>query len=62
MPADGKLKAGDRIIGVENHQIQEANDLIDYVQTKQAGQTLKFDIKRDGKNLTKKNKIRKVQR
>ncbi|MDY0405978.1 SepM family pheromone-processing serine protease [Virgibacillus sp. 179-BFC.A HS] len=54
MPADGKLKSGDRITGVDGRDIKEANDLINYVQTKKPGNTLSFAIERDGEKRTEK--------
>ncbi|MEC5422802.1 SepM family pheromone-processing serine protease [Virgibacillus sp. C22-A2] len=52
MPADGKLVMGDRIIGIDGNEINEADDLISYVETKQAQDVIKLDIVRDEETLT----------
>ncbi|WP_284140917.1 MULTISPECIES: SepM family pheromone-processing serine protease [unclassified Virgibacillus] len=53
MPADGQLKSGDRIIGIDSKKITEAKDLIDFVDGKQAGDSVQLKIVRDDKELTK---------
>lgn len=52
MPADGKLKAGDRIIGIDGNEIKEADDLIDYIDKKQANDTVALDVVREEKERT----------
>ncbi len=47
MPADGKLEAGDRIVGIDGNDIKEANDLIDYIDKKQANDTVTINVVRD---------------
>lgn len=47
MPAEGKLKMGDLIIGIDGHEIKEAQDLIDYIGGKSAGDVVHIDVKRD---------------
>ena len=51
-PADGKLEPGDRITGIDGQPVQTFYDLTRIVGTK-AGQTLRFEIERDGKPLTR---------
>lgn len=51
MPAEEKISMGDRIIGVDEEIIREANDLISYVETKQAGDSIRLKIVRDEKDL-----------
>ena len=41
MPSYGKLEVGDRIVEIDGQEIKEASDLVDYVQTKRAGDTIK---------------------
>lgn len=53
MPADGILEMGDRIIGIDNKRIKEANDLIHYVEQKQENDVVSLEIVRDDKTLTK---------
>ncbi len=52
MPADGILQPGDRINKVDDQEMKEANDLVDYVLLKKPGEKIKFEIDRDGKQLT----------
>lgn len=51
MPADGKLKTGDRIIGIDGNQVKEASDLISYVDTKQAGDVVTIEFVRGEETL-----------
>jgi len=51
MPADGKLKTGDRIIGIDGNEVKEASDLIGYVDTKQAGDMVTIEFVRGEETL-----------
>ncbi|GGB45032.1 PDZ domain-containing protein [Virgibacillus dakarensis] len=53
MPAEGKLKMGDRIIGIDGNEVKQADDLISYVENKNAGDTISIEFKRDDKTLTR---------
>ncbi|HLQ71618.1 MAG TPA: SepM family pheromone-processing serine protease [Bacillota bacterium] len=52
MPADGKLKMGDLITEIDGQQIQEADDLIDYLDGMEQGDTVSLEVERDGETLT----------
>lgn len=58
MPADGILKMGDRIVGIDGKTIHKSEDLIKYVEGKKAGDTIKLDIIRDDKQMTKEIKLK----
>lgn len=47
MPADGILQMGDRIIGIDGNEITEADDLIHYVQDKEAKETISVEFIRE---------------
>ncbi|MFA1818677.1 SepM family pheromone-processing serine protease [Virgibacillus oceani] len=51
MPADGKLQMGDRIIGLDGDEITEADDLINYVQGKEAEETITVEFIREEETL-----------
>lgn len=53
MPADGTLKMGDRIVGIDQKTIDQSEDLIKYVKDKQAGDIIELEVFRDDKNITK---------
>ncbi|HLS08739.1 SepM family pheromone-processing serine protease [Lentibacillus sp.] len=53
MPAEDILKTGDRIVGIDGSTIEESNDLIEYVENKEAGETITLDVVRDDKQLEK---------
>lgn len=53
MPADELLKPGDRIVGMDGKTVERSEDLIKYVEGKQAGETIKLEIVRGGKHLNK---------
>ncbi|ASK63600.1 hypothetical protein CFK37_16255 [Virgibacillus phasianinus] len=53
MPADGILKSGDRIVGMDGKTVKKSEDLIKYVEGKKAGETIKLKIVRGDKHLTK---------
>lgn len=52
MPAEGKLKVGDHILAIDGQNIKEADDLINYIQAKSAGDTVDIDLVRDEQTLT----------
>lgn len=52
MPAKDKLMTGDRITGIDNEVIKEADDLIQYIETKQVEDIVSLNINRDGSVLT----------
>lgn len=52
MPAESKLKVGDRITGIDEEVIKEADDLISYIETKKANDTVRLKINRDDRTLT----------
>lgn len=51
MPAEGKLETGDHIIGIDDQIIEEADDLIHYIDQKQAGDQISLDVKRDDETI-----------
>ncbi|WP_085992489.1 SepM family pheromone-processing serine protease [Oceanobacillus senegalensis] len=53
MPADGILQTGDRIIGIDGTQIEQADDLINYVDKKEANDVITLEVVRDEQHLTK---------
>jgi len=53
MPADGVLQMGDRIIGIDNKPVKEANDLIHYVEQRKENDVVSIKFVRDDKTLTK---------
>lgn len=53
MPADGVLETGDRITAIDGNEIDESNDLIDYVDNKQAGDTVTVNVERDQQEIEK---------
>ncbi|MEN2766556.1 SepM family pheromone-processing serine protease [Ornithinibacillus xuwenensis] len=53
MPADGILKMGDRIIGIDDTEISESDDLISYIDSKKAGNTVRLTIVRNEEELEK---------
>ncbi|MBT2598814.1 MULTISPECIES: SepM family pheromone-processing serine protease [Oceanobacillus] len=52
MPAEEILQAGDRIIGIDGRDIKESQDLINYIDTLTAGDTVTVEIIRDDENLS----------
>lgn len=51
MPADGKVKAGDKITAIDGENIKDAESLTDYVKEKQEGDVIDLDIERDDETL-----------
>lgn len=52
MPADGKVQTADRIIGIDGEEIKKADDLINYVENKEAGDVITLDIVREEEKIT----------
>lgn len=61
MPADGKLQIADRIIGINGEEIKEADDLISYVESKEAGDVITLDIVREEENITEDIKLERFE-
>lgn len=57
MPAQGKLKMGDRITGIDGNEVKKADDLISYVENKSAGDTISVKFVRDDETQTKDIKL-----
>lgn len=51
MPAEGKLEMGDHIMGIDDQTINEADDLINYIDQKQAGDQISLDVERNDEAL-----------
>ena len=51
MPADGKLRTGDRIVEIDGETITDANDLIDYVEMREKGDTITIEFVREEETL-----------
>lgn len=51
-PADGILQSGDRIIAVDGNEIKEAEDLINYIQTREAKDIVTVEFIRGDKTMT----------
>ncbi|MBM7578392.1 SepM family pheromone-processing serine protease [Jeotgalibacillus terrae] len=51
MPAEGVLEAGDRIIEVDDIQLESSEQFIDYVSEKEAGDSISLVVERDGEEL-----------
>lgn len=47
MPADGKLKPGDRIFKVDDNEFESSDQFIQYVSGKKEGETVNFTIERN---------------
>ncbi len=57
MPAKGVLQVGDVITAVDGEKMQEAKDLLTYLSTKKAGETVEIKFLRDKKEQTQKLKL-----
>ncbi|APC48735.1 SepM family pheromone-processing serine protease [Virgibacillus halodenitrificans] len=57
MPADGILEMGDRIVGINDKQVKEAEDLITFVEGKKAGDIVTIKFVRDEKEMTQDIKL-----
>lgn len=51
MPADGILQAGDQLVKIDDKEIKEANDLIDFIANKEQGDQVEIKISRDDEDL-----------
>jgi Lon-like protease len=52
MPAEGKLRAGDRIIMVDGQEFDSSENFIEYVGKKKTDEQIELTIKRNGKTKT----------
>ncbi|MUV36238.1 uncharacterized protein JNUCC1_00039 [Lentibacillus sp. JNUCC-1] len=53
MPAEGALKSGDQIVKINGANVSQAQDMIDVVDTMEAGEEIKLVIDREGEEHTK---------
>lgn len=58
MPAAGILEIGDRISKVDDVEIEESQNLIDYIETLEDGDTITVTIERDGDMLEEKISVK----
>ncbi|WP_040980829.1 SepM family pheromone-processing serine protease [Oceanobacillus jeddahense] len=52
LPAEGKLESGDRIIGIDDTEVNESQDLINYIDGKEAGDTVTVVFERNDEEHT----------
>jgi Lon-like protease len=52
MPAEGKLRSGDRITKVDGHEFSSSESFIEYVGKKEAGDQIELTINREDKTKT----------
>ncbi|WP_053219779.1 SepM family pheromone-processing serine protease [Virgibacillus senegalensis] len=53
MPAEGKLKAGDKIVEIDGRELETSDDLIDYVSSKKAGDQIDVTVEREEETVHK---------
>ena len=53
MPAEGYLETGDLILSVDQHEVKSADDMIDYLATKSAGDLVNLEVVRGHTKTTK---------
>lgn len=58
MPADGIVQVGDRIDTIDGIKVTEANELVDYVQQKNAGDTIEVLINRNDEEIVDTIKVK----
>lgn len=51
MPADGLIKAGDKIIQVDDKVVKQADDLVNYVKNKKDGDEIHLTMERKGEEM-----------
>src|SRR5690625_7386761 len=51
MPVEGKRETGDHILEIDGQTIHEADDLIDYIEQKQAGDQINLEVVREDETL-----------
>src|SRR5690625_181796 len=61
MPAEGKLEMGDRIVGIDENQVKEADDLITYISDKNSDDVVEIEFVRDDKELYADIKLETLQ-
>lgn len=57
MPADGIIKVGDRIVQVDEEEIKTSNDLIEYLQTKEADTNIEVEMIREEERIKETIKV-----
>lgn len=58
--ADGILKTGDEVIGVDGIEVHKHSELVNYLETKKIDDQVKVKIKRDGKTMDKIITLKKI--
>ncbi|WP_026570469.1 MULTISPECIES: SepM family pheromone-processing serine protease [Sediminibacillus] len=53
MPAEGKLKAGDKIVEMDGRRLESSEELIDYVSSKKAGDQIEVTVEREEETVKK---------
>ncbi|SDL77413.1 SepM family pheromone-processing serine protease [Sediminibacillus halophilus] len=53
MPAEGKLKAGDKIVEIDGRELDTSDDLINYVSSKEAGDQIEVTVEREEETVNK---------
>ncbi|MRG85511.1 PDZ domain-containing protein [Salinibacillus xinjiangensis] len=53
MPASEVFQAGDQILSLDGHPVERTEDSIQYVEQKNAGDTIEVEIMRNGEEVTK---------
>ncbi|QTM99319.1 PDZ domain-containing protein [Sediminibacillus dalangtanensis] len=53
MPAEGKLKAGDKIVEIDGRELETSDDLINYVSSKEAGDQIEVTVEREEEAVNK---------
>lgn len=51
MPAEGILQTGDQIVGIDGRTVQQADDLMTYIDSKKAGDRVELTLVRDEREL-----------